>query len=524
MAKKHERLALSERERDRLKVLHEVVQGKLTQNQAAAQLGMTERGFRKLLRRYREKHDKAVVHGLRNQPSNRRLKEEIAVQALDAVKRDYRDFGPTLAAEYLRKDLAIELSRETLRQLLIREGLWKAKPQKISEVHMWRPRRSCRGELVQWDTSTHAWLEDRGAEKMYLIALIDDATSTLFARFVPGDSAEQHMRVLWAYVERYGRPQSVYTDKASVFQPALAPGWKGEEPGPKSETQMGRAFRELGIEWIAAHSPQAKGRIERCFGTLQDRLVKGLRLAGAGTLEEANGYLEREFLADWNARFGVQAGSAADAHRPLGETLRLESILSHVEQRQVRNDYTVAWEGKTWQIPKQEVRPGLRGSKLRIEARLDGTLMARIGDRFVGLSLCEQPGKTEAPATARPVRRHVPAPGESRWMDHFSVRKANAPQTDPDKEWTSLADFIGTGEYGGSSMSRLSTKEITAAAKKRGIDPGVYLDGRRAGRNRLELAIQHRSEVLEAIAGGNFVPDVALEAYPDLASHKATGR
>ena len=127
------------------------------------------------------------------------------------------------------------------------------------------------------------------------------------------------MRVLWAYVERYGRPQSVYTDKASLFQPALAPGWKGEEPGPKSETQMGRAFRELGIEWIAAHSPQAKGRIERCFGTLQDRLVKGLRRAGAGTLEEANGYLEREFLTEWNERFGVQAGSGADAQRSLSE-------------------------------------------------------------------------------------------------------------------------------------------------------------------------------------------------------------
>ena len=514
---------MSERERDRLKVLHEVEVGQLTQNQAAAQLGMTERGFRKLLRRYRERQDEAVVHGLRNQPSNRRLKEETAAQALNAVKRDYRDFGPTLAAEYLRKDLAIELSRETLRQLMIREGIWKAKRQKFSEVHVWRPRRSCRGELVQWDTSIHAWLEDRGAEKMYLIALIDDATSRLFARFVPADSAEQHMRVLWAYVERYGRPQSVYTDKASVFQPTLAPGWKGEEPGPKSETQMGRAFRELGIDWIAAHSPQAKGRIERCFGTLQDRLVKGLRLAGAGTLEEANGYLEREFLAEWNVRFGVQAGSEADAHRPLGERLRPESILSHAEQRQVRNDYTVAWEGKTWQIPRQEVTPGLRGSKLRIEARLDGTLVARIGDRFVALSSCEQSVKTSSPPTTRPVRRHVPAPGQSRWMDHFSIGKANGPPTNPEKEWASLGDFIGTGEYGGSSMSRLSTKEITASAKKRGIDPGVYLDGSHAGRNRLELAIQHRYEVLKALADGSFVPDVALDAYPDLASNKAGG-
>ncbi len=147
-------------------------------------MGVSERGFRKMLRRFREKGDAAVIHGLRNRRSNRRVADERASQAVAAVKRDYRDFGPTLAAEYLKKDLAIAMSRETLRQLLIREGVWEAKPRKVRQVHVWRPRRSCRGELIQWDTSIHAWLEERGPEKMYLIALIDDATSTLFARFV----------------------------------------------------------------------------------------------------------------------------------------------------------------------------------------------------------------------------------------------------------------------------------------------------------------------------------------------------
>ena len=255
---------MSEKERDRLKVLHEVKQGHLKQRQGAEQLGMSERGFRKLLKRFRETNDSAVVHGLRGRRSNRGVGEETATKAVEAVKRDYRDFGPTLAAEYLDKDLKISLSRETLRQLMIREGLWKAKTQKISEIHVWRPRRSCQGELVQWDTSVHAWLEDRGPEKMYLIALIDDASSTLFARFVPADSSVEHRRVLRAYLERYGRPQAVYTDKAGLFQPALAPGWRTEEPGPKTETQMGRAFRELGIEWIAAHSPQAKAYASHC--------------------------------------------------------------------------------------------------------------------------------------------------------------------------------------------------------------------------------------------------------------------
>ena len=344
---------MSERERDRLKVLHEVSEGHLTQSQGAEQLRISERGFRKLLRRFREKGDGAVVHGLRNRRSNRSLADETAIQAIAAVRRDYSDFGPTLAAEYLKKDQAISVSRETLRRLLIREGLWEAKPRKVRQTHVWRPRRSCRGELIQWDTSIHAWLEERGPEKMYLIALIDDASSTLFARFVPADSTEHHMRVLWAYLERYGRPQSVYTDKASLFQPTLAPGWKEEEPGPKTETQMGRAFRELGIEWIAAHSPQAKGRIERSFGTMQDRLVKGLRRAGAASLEEANRYLDDEFLPEWNRRFVVKAASEVDAHRPVGDVLYMDGILSHVETRRAMNDYTIAWEGQRWQIPKK---------------------------------------------------------------------------------------------------------------------------------------------------------------------------
>ena len=414
-------MTLSEKERDWLKVLHEVDKGHLKQRQGSEQLGISERGFRKLLKRFRQKKDGAVVHGLRGRGSNRRLKLETAASAVEAVKLHYSDFGPTLAAEYLEKDLKIKLSRETLRRLLIGEGMWEAKPRKVREVHVWRQRRSCRGEMVQWDTSIHAWLEERGPAKMYLIAVIDDATSTLFARFVPADSTEQHMRVLWAYLERYGRPQAVYTDRASVFQPTLARGWKQEEPEAKTETQMGRGFRELGIEWIAAHSPQAKGRIERCFGTLQDRLVKGLRRAGAKTLEEANHYLDQEFLVEWNERFTVQAAQAVDAHRPVGETLVLESILSHVETRQVTNDYTVAWKGRRWQIPKEAVCTGLRRSTIRIEERLDGELIARIGDGFVALTVCNGTAKPEQ-KPVKPARRYVHPPGRSRWMEHFSVK------------------------------------------------------------------------------------------------------
>ena len=248
------------------------------------------------------------------------------------------------------------------------------------------------------------------------------------------------MRVLWEYVERYGRPQAVYTDKASLFQPTLAPGWKEQEPGPKTETQLGRAFRELGMEWIAAHSPQAKGRIERCFGTLQDRLVKGLRKAGASNIEQGNQHLDQVFLPMWNKRFVVQAESKVDAHRPLETTLQLPSILSHVEARHVSNDYTIAWQGATWQIPKEVLRPGLRRSAVRIEARLDGTLQARVGDRFVALTRCEKPAKP-AVTIKRPPKRYVPSPGQSQWMNAFSVKRIEPESACGSKELDSPFPF-----------------------------------------------------------------------------------
>jgi hypothetical protein len=176
----------------------------------------------------------------------------------------YRGFGPTLASEYLAKKHGVKIGREALRQIMITAGLWRARGQKVEKAHEWRPRRSCRGELVQWDTSEHDWLEGRG-EKLYLIHMIDDATSALTARFVRHDSTEENMRLLWTYLERHGRPVAFYTDKASLFRtaPKIRRDQKDlprDEREPPAPTQIGRALRELGIVWIGAHSPQAKGR------------------------------------------------------------------------------------------------------------------------------------------------------------------------------------------------------------------------------------------------------------------------
>jgi transposase len=418
---------MSQRERDRLKVLHEVEQGQLRQREAAVQMGMSERGLRKLLRRYRVQGDGAVVHGLRGRVSPRRVKGKVAAKVVQLVRAEYSDFGPTLATEYLEREHGIGLSRETVRKLMTGAGVWNARKRKVVEVHAWRVPRSGRGEMVQWDTSVHAWLEDRCSGAMYLVALIDDATKQLYARFVEADTSQENLRVLWGYLERYGRPQSVYTDKASIFQPTLAPGWKSQEPGEKSETQIGRALRELGIEWIGAHSPQAKGRVERCFGTLQDRLVKALRKAGIRTREQANRYLEEVFLPDWNERFTVAARHPTDGHRSI-EAMDLGAILCHKETRRAANDYTVSWYGRRYQIPRQAVVPGLRGRSIEIQQRLDGAMIARIDRTVVPLARCGagvEPVQPEPPKTLG--KRYVPKPGQSRWMDGFRLGPPRGP-------------------------------------------------------------------------------------------------
>lgn len=422
---------MSEKERERLKVLHEALQGHILQREAAQRLGLSERWVRERLRRLRSKGDESLIHGLKGKASNRALSSEQRQQLVRLYREHYADFGPTLATEYLAAQHGLKLSRETLRRELIREGLWQAKPRRVKRAHVWRQRRSMRGELVQWDTSTHAWLEGRGP-KLYLISLIDDATSELFARFVESESTRSNLGVLRQYLEKHGRPVAVYTDKAGHFQ--VNPG-RINHYGDRSRegvTQIERALGELGIVRIAAHSPQAKGRVERCFGTLQDRLVKSLRLAGARTLEEANDHLEKDFLPQWQERFVRKPASAVEAHRPLTAEQDLASILSHVETRQVANDYTVSWQGKRWQIPREAVEVGLRKRKVRMEARWDGTVWAELKKGLVEIKLCEAAAMVEptAEVVGEEVKPNRPASarrdhnrgGKSDWMRNFSTK------------------------------------------------------------------------------------------------------
>jgi transposase len=392
-------LWMSGRDRDRIKVLNEVERGHLTQKQAGGQLGITDRWVRKLLVRMRKEGDGGILHRLRGRRSNHRMGEKARAKAIRLVERRYGGFGPTLASEYLAREHELKVSRETLRKWLMEVGLWKRRRRRVEAIHTWRPRRSCWGELVQWDTSEHDWLEGRG-EKIYLIVLLDDATSRMVGRFVRHDSTEENLRLMGRYVEKWGRPRAVYTDKAGLFRVNRPPSREEDLAAQPARTQVGRALAELGIEWIAAHSPQAKGRIERCFGTLQDRLVKGLRLAGAKTLDEANTYLEKVFLPEWDGRFTVPAANPLNAHRPLDRQQDLAAILSQVESRVVLNDYTLRFQGESYQMARAGIVAGLRGSRVRVEKRLDGTVAVRFRNRYLPIAPRQGPS---APRAAAPI-------------------------------------------------------------------------------------------------------------------------
>jgi transposase len=419
-------LWMTQKDRDRLKILHEVEKGHLTQKQAGVQVKLSERWVRKLLARLREEGDGGILHRLRGRPSKRRLPEAVRQKVVKVVKREYADFGPTLAAEYLAERHGVKLSKETLRQILMAAGVWKRKRRRVEEVHVWRARRACWGELVQWDTSEHDWLEGRGP-KLYLLAMVDDATSRACARLGEHDTTEENFRLLRTYLEQWGRPGEYYTDKDSLFTVNRPVPQAEDEAWPEAETQIGRALKELGISWAPAHSPQAKGRIERFFGTAQDRLVKGMRKAGVRTLQEANTYLQQEYLPLWNHRFTVEPANPTDAHRPLGAEHDLAAILSHVEERVVAKDYTIRYNCRQYQLTHTGIFPGLRGATVRVEEREDHSVWVRFRDRYLTVAAgASTPDGNELAISTPACNSPRPAPSKpgSSWMKGFDLRKS----------------------------------------------------------------------------------------------------
>ena len=292
-----DRVEMTQWERDVLKVMGSVLDGKRTQVEAARLLGLGVRQVRRIRRRMEREGDRGIVHKLRGRPSNRRIGQETRSKAVSIYRERYGDFGPTLAAEKLLEH-GVKISEDTLRRWLIEEGLWKGRRRRPRHRSR-RERRECFGELVQADGCPHDWLEGRGP-RMTLLVMIDDATSKAVARFYDGETLQGYMDLLDRYLRKHGRMAAMYVDGNSIFREEATEGRKA------AETQFARALGELGIKLIPAHSPQAKGRVERFNGTAQDRLVKELRLANAKTMEEANEVLEERFLPWFNRRCAVK--------------------------------------------------------------------------------------------------------------------------------------------------------------------------------------------------------------------------
>jgi len=385
---------------------------------------ISDRWVRKLLWRMKREGDQVVVHGLRGRASNRKIAAQTRARVLELLRQpDWHDFGPRFASEQLAQRHNITVSDETLRQWMIEAGLWKSRKRNLDEVHCWRPRRSGFGELVQWDTSDHDWLEGRGPVR-YLVRMIDDATSWSWGRFVERDATAFNMAVLWEYLDKNGRMVDVYTDRDSMF---TVPARPKENPrahvASDSLTQIGRALRELGIGWIPAYSPQAKGRVERSFGTDQDRLVKLLRLAKVNSMAGANEFLEQEYWPEWNARFARPMGEFPNQHRALTPQLDLAAILCHAEERVIANDHTFSFAGRQFQIARSEAQAGMRRQRLRVELRLDGEVYARYQGCYLSIGRVGSWEPEEKPPR-KPPRRDHNAGGKSRWMDGFFHRPA----------------------------------------------------------------------------------------------------
>src|SRR5712671_2915325 len=418
-----ERIGMSQQERDWLEWLKRTRDGILTQKQAAEKMGVTERWVRELLGRLEERGDGVVVHRLRGQPSNRKIGVEVRAKALKVLTEpDWHDFGPTFASEQLAKRHNIAVSKETLRAWMMSAGLWKSRGRRREKVHCWRPRRSGFGELVQWDTSEHDWLEGRGEPVRYLVRLIDDATSWSWGRFVERDATPHNMGVLWEYLEKNGRMVEVYTDRDSMFAVPPRPRESREQQRQADRlTQLGRALRELGIGSVLAYSPQAKGRVERSFFTDQDRLVKLLRLEKIVTRQAANEFLEKSYWPEWNARFARPLTDFSNQHRGL-EQLDLAAILCHVEQRVIGNDYTFSFASQRYQIAREDTQAGMRHQRLRVELRLNGELHVRYQGRYLHIAECADQVAPAPIAERKPVRRDYNAGGKSCWMQGFFDR------------------------------------------------------------------------------------------------------
>lgn len=400
-----ELLTMSKKELTRLEIMQRLKDKRLTQKEAARLLGLSVRQIKRLWQAYRQAGARGLVSGRRGKASNNRLDAGVVQQALDLIKEKYRDFGPTLVHEKLTEVHHIRFSRESVRRIMIEAGIWKPKRAKQPSVHQMRERRACLGELVQIDGSDHAWFEDRGP-KCTLLVYIDDATGQLMELwFVPNETFFAYGEATRHYLERYGKPLAFYSDRHGIFRVNQA-----RPLGLSSGlTQFGRAMHDLDIQLICANSPQAKGRIERANKTLQDRLVKELRLHGISDIETANAFLP-EFREDYNRRFAVMPRSNHNAHRTLLKADHLDLILSHQETRTLSKNLTVQFKHIVYQI--QSKRPGyaLRKAKVTVCEKAQGEVTILYNNKPLSYTVFHKSPRQADVVDSKSLDRHIKTP------------------------------------------------------------------------------------------------------------------
>lgn len=406
-----EGLIMSRRDIDRVHAIRNVLEGRLKQRQAAEILGLSVRQVKRLCKRMRMEGTRGIRHGLRGRPSNHRLAPELLEQALSGLHDPlWESFGPTFAQEKLERCYGLVLSDWTVRHWMTRTGLWHSH-RHYPQHRSWRERRACFGMLVQLDGSDHDWFEGRGP-RCVLIAYVDDATSRVpYAEFVGVEDTLTLLRTTRVYLQRWGRPVAFYVDKDSIYkvnrQATVEEDLRDEQP----LTQFTRAMAELGIRVIPANSPQAKGRVERGFGTHQDRLVKELRLRGISEVPSANRYLWDEYLPEHNGRYAVEPAQPTDAHRPLLSCQDLDAILSLQTPREVGNDFTVRYKNRFFQLQPDQPMRVYRKAQVSVQERLDGSIhLVFKGQRLNFHPIAGRPIQKACRLSAKPKATPAPAP------------------------------------------------------------------------------------------------------------------
>src|ERR1019366_8847916 len=407
-----ETLIMSRDERERMTIMVGVKLRDLTQLQAAQLMELSYRQTKRVWQRYQAEGDKGVVHRLRGQPGLRRKPPSLRRQVLArAAEERYADFGPTLLAEELAKE-GLVVDHDTVRRWLLTAGQRTVRRRR-QQHRQWRERKPCFGALVQLDGSHHDWFEGRRA-KCVLMVMVDDATSRLRARFFEEETTAASYEVFAEWVARYGLPGGLYVDRDSIYRCEGVPSVAEQLAGRERQTQFGRAMAQLGVELILANSPQAKGRVERMNGVLQDRLVKALRLAGINDLESANRFLDETYLREFQRRFARVAASPLDVHRDVPR--HLDEVLSWEEERVVQRDWTVACAGHCYQLDRQHEALSLAGRKVVVRTLRDGRVqLVYRGGKLKWRPLPDRPVRLKQIRPVKAVRRRQPPAANHPW-------------------------------------------------------------------------------------------------------------